>query len=135
MRQTSSVLFALAEQFEAQQAYAQAVKCLTPICSQSSGELPSVVALARLRLATLLLAHFNNCPEAKSLLLTAVSAPRHCLLLQQAAPPPSHAARAQPGLVPAAGARAAADAGQLLAQVRGVGCAGPLQPPAGRHGG
>ncbi len=72
MLDSTRLLFALAEQFESQQAYAQAIKCLTPICSQGSEELPTVVAQARLRVASLLLAHFDNFKEAKSLLLTAV---------------------------------------------------------------
>ena len=73
MLDSSRLLFSLAEQFISQQAYQQAVKCLTPICSQSS-ELPSVVALARLQLASLLLEHFDNFQEAKAILLTAVGA-------------------------------------------------------------
>lgn len=69
----AALLLALADQFESQGAYAQAIKCLSPLCGETSGELPAVVAQARLRLARLLLAHFDNVQEAKSVLLTAVS--------------------------------------------------------------
>lgn len=85
MLDSSKLLFSLAEQFISQQAYQQAVKCLTPICSQSS-ELPSVVALARLQLASLLLEHFDNFQEAKAILLTAVGAGQR--LAAAASPPP-----------------------------------------------
>ena len=67
----SSHLFSLAAEFESQRAYAQAIKCLTPLCDPSR-ELPAVAALARLRIATLLLEHFDNLLEAKALLLAAV---------------------------------------------------------------
>ncbi|KAL4452639.1 hypothetical protein ABPG75_008301 [Micractinium tetrahymenae] len=65
-----ALLLQLAADFEAQGAYAQAVQCLTPVCN-ASGELPAVVGQARLRCASLLLAHFDNVQEAKSILLTA----------------------------------------------------------------
>lgn len=67
-----AILLQLAAEFEAQGAYAQAIKCLTPVC-EAPGELPAVVGQASLRLARLLLAHFDNVPEAKSILLAAVS--------------------------------------------------------------
>ncbi|KAL4439010.1 hypothetical protein ABPG77_006947 [Micractinium sp. CCAP 211/92] len=65
-----AILLQLAAEFEAQGAYAQAIKCLTPVC-EAPGELPAVVGQASLRLARLLLAHFDNVPEAKSILLAA----------------------------------------------------------------
>ncbi|EFN51525.1 expressed protein [Chlorella variabilis] len=70
MLEQSRLLFILANQFASQQAYRQAVHCLTAICSQRS-ELPSVLALARLQLASLLLDRFDNFQEAKALLLIA----------------------------------------------------------------
>ena len=87
MLDSSRLLFSLAEQFISQQAYQQAVKCLTPICSQSS-ELPSLVALARLQLASLLLEHFDNFQEAKAILLTAVGA-RQPPARRRPPPPPT----------------------------------------------
>lgn len=71
MKEQNRLLFSLAADFEAQRAWAQAVKCLAPITADAS-ELPAVVAQARLQLGALLLAHFDNFHEAKAVLLAAV---------------------------------------------------------------
>lgn len=70
-RMSVALLLQLAAEFEAQGAYVEAVKCLTPV-SNASSELPAVVGQASLKLARLLLAHFDNVQEAKSILLKAV---------------------------------------------------------------
>ena len=84
MLEKTRVLLALAADYEAQGAHAQAAQCLAAAAADAS-ELPVVLAQARLRLASLLLAHFDNAPEAKAALLTAVSERRWPLA---ATPPP-----------------------------------------------
>ncbi|PSC74019.1 MAU2 chromatid cohesion factor-like protein [Micractinium conductrix] len=71
MKETIAAVLALAEQFAAEGQPAAAVKCLTPLCGDGSGALPAVVSAARLRLANLLLQHFDNVHEAKTVLLLA----------------------------------------------------------------
>ena len=72
MKETIAAVLAPAEQFAAEGQPAAAVKCLTPLCGDGSGALPAVVSAARLRLANLLLQHFDNVHEAKTVLLLAV---------------------------------------------------------------
>ncbi|PRW61370.1 MAU2 chromatid cohesion factor-like protein [Chlorella sorokiniana] len=70
MLDRSALLLRLAREWEERGAYAAAIKCLMPVCDDA-GELPTVTAAARLHLARLLLAHFDNVGHAKSALLAA----------------------------------------------------------------
>lgn len=70
MRERSALLLRLAHEWDERGAYAAAIKCLLPVCDDA-GELPTVTAAARLQLARLLLAHFDNVVQAKSALLSA----------------------------------------------------------------
>lgn len=88
-----AILLQLAAEFEARGAYAQAVKCLTPVC-EATGQLPAVVGQASLRLARLLLTHFDNVPEAKAALLAAVRAGWGTPRMRRC--PPTGAARPRP---------------------------------------
>ena len=83
MRERSALLLRLAHEWDERGAYAAAIKCLLPVCDDA-GELPTVTAAARLQLARLLLAHFDNVVHAKSALLSAVRQIREwrlCLVL------------------------------------------------------
>lgn len=75
MRSRSALLLRLAHDWEERGAYAEAIKCLSPVCDDA-GELPTVTAAARLQLARLLLAHFDNVAQAKSVLLSTVGGGR-----------------------------------------------------------
>lgn len=75
MRERSALLLRQAHDWEGKGAYAAAIKCLTPVCEDAS-ELPNVAAAARLHLARLLLTHFDNLAQAKTVLLAAVGGMR-----------------------------------------------------------
>lgn len=71
----SDVLLQLAADFVQQKRYVEAVKCLQPV--SESSELPMTKVKARLALAQLLLAHFDNEAEARQQLKQAVSDPEN----------------------------------------------------------
>ena len=71
MRERSALLLREAHDWEQHGKHAVAIKCLAAVCDDAS-ELPTVTAAARLELARLLLAHFDNVGQAKSALLSAV---------------------------------------------------------------
>lgn len=73
MKEQTRLLLQLAGEAEAAGDWARAIKCLAPVCADGAGELPTLVAQARLKSASLLLAHYDNLQEAKALLISAVS--------------------------------------------------------------
>lgn len=129
----SDVLLHLAADFVQQKRYVEAVKCLQPV--SESSELPVAKVKARLALAQLLLAHFDNEAEARQQLKQAVrgreevraqwwrSGLRGAGTLSSGRPHPAGPGAAAHGLHR-----------QAAAAVRGGGLAGPVPQAHGGRG-
>jgi len=72
MESIAEGLWQLAEEHEKAGCIAPAVKCLEAICQSQVSFLPVIEVKTRLRIATLLLQHTDNIPQAKAHLERAV---------------------------------------------------------------